>query len=157
MVIKVKFIRLVLKTKVMFPLDELFEDAELQRLTREYPVRETLGRHHYFWGSELVTEAHSQGFFLNSPAQNAIAERTFLGFLLRAAAQYDKWLGFKTAIDPRYVPYLITALSAGIDDVAVRAIKNARDTGMARLVVSEHMYLLPTEKYIKFVQERARR
>ena len=143
----------------MFPLEDLFEDEETQRLTREYPVRETLGRHYDFWKSEEVTADHSHGFFLNSPAQDVIAERTVLGFLLQAAAQNDRWMGFKSGAQIESVDEYATQVHAArTSNEHARALSKSLEHGMIRFgQTGWHLGILPTETYAKFVQERARR
>ena len=117
----------------MFPLDEIFEDEELRRLTREYPVATTLGRHYDFWKSGESTQDNFHGFFISSPAGDVIAERTFLGFLLQAAAQYDRWVGFKTGMEIDSVDGFIAALQRfRISDPHARALAKSLDAGMIR-------------------------
>ena len=143
----------------MFPLEDLFEDAELQRLTRQYPVQETLGKNYNFWKSGMVTEDHSHYFFLSSPSGDAIAERTVLGFFLQAAAENGKWVGYKTGMEVDSVKSFIARVRAArTSDQHARALAKSLDAKMIRFEMRDsHLYSAPTEEYVKFVKERASR
>lgn len=143
----------------MLPLEDAVEDTETQRLTREYPVRDTLGRYYDFWRSGRVTQDHGHGFFLNSPVQDVIAERTILTFLLQYAAENDRWLGFKTGAEAQSVDdYIAAAKAYRSTDQYARALSKSLDREMIKLGLhQDRIAVFPTEAFVKFVQERARR
>lgn len=134
----------------------MYRDSELENLTRECPVHQTLGLLYPLLRMDFVIAPNYGGLvFRNSPAQNLWAER-FFGDLVRFAALQEEWVGYDTLWTPGKIDYVKRAQEEG-KELSPEAIgvSKAVDNHLIRLIIEQgKVYAAPTKKLVKFVSRR---
>ncbi len=131
---------------------EQYTCPELDRLTREYPVDEVLGRLKDQWQSGLLHDSTSHWLFFRGGMPSGVQDT--YGQFLYDAANTGTWVGFKTEWQPRFLQEFKAKKEARTLDHDL-ATAEAMDQGLLDLV--EHdgaVYAVPLERFMPYVKEK---